>query len=85
MSLAAFDSTMDLCSVDLKVCKNGLTSNISGENILLYIPKMTEMEWVIGMLDILGQKIILTFHHPISTGPQTGSFGEMCQIGVEQG
>lgn len=46
---------------------------------------MSEMEGIIGMLDTLGWKIILTFHHPVLIGPQTGSFGKRCQIGVEWG
>lgn len=43
------------------------------------------MEWIIGMLAILDQKIILTLPHPVLTGPQGGNFGEMCQICAEQG
>lgn len=56
-----------------------------GENILPCLQNKIEMEWIIGMLDISGQKIILTFHHPALTGPQTGIFGKMCQICIEPG
>lgn len=73
------DSTVNLSlegrrgQVGAKACKNGLIdwliSDITEENILLYIQNRTEMEWIIGILGILGQKIILTFHHPFWQDP----------------
>jgi hypothetical protein len=40
---------------------------------------------ITGTLEIERQKIILTFHYPVLTGPQTGSLGTVCQMCVEQG
>lgn len=46
---------------------------------------MTEMEWIIGMLDILGQKIILTFHQPFLTGPQQVVFRKCVKFLLSKG
>lgn len=43
---------------------------------------MAAMEWIIGMLDILGPNIFLAFHYHVLTGPQTDILGKMCQICV---
>lgn len=43
------------------------------------------MEWIIGMLDIVGQEIILTFHHPVLTGPHTGILGKCVTFALSKG
>lgn len=84
MSPASSDSTMNLCSGELKHVRMGWFQVSVGKS-LLYIQNMAAMEQIIEMLDILGPNIFLTFHYCVLTGPQTDILGKIYQICVEQG